>query len=384
MDQFARRDRLMRYACIAMIAAAGLWATYSGLFDQSHITATPYWAIKWTVAYAVFVVAYALMPSGGSGTMTARQGWSVALQALSAFALVWLYHSFIVACLLVVVAWQLALLLDFRYAIAATAAQLIALAMIRCAEDTSAMAILVVVTCGGFQLFAVCAAQLLRSERAARDELARANTELTATQALLDESARMAERLRIARDLHDVMGHTLTTLTIHLDVASKLTSGAAAEHVAHARTASAELLDQVRTVVSRFRSAQPINLHSALEKLAESARGLLDVRLQIPPDLAVSDPARAETVIRCVQEVITNAMRHAHARQLVIEVRQPGSGISIIAHDDGQGGEFAAGSGLAGMRERFEMLGGRLSIRSAAGEGFTVEGILPLAAESMP
>jgi signal transduction histidine kinase len=92
----------------------------------------------------------------------------------------------------------------------------------------------------------------------------------------------------------------------------------------------------------------------------------------------VPDPDRAETVIRCVQEVITNAVRHAHARELIIEVRAAGTGISITARDDGLGGEFAAGSGLAGMRERFEMLGGTLSIRSAAGEGFTVEGTLPM------
>ena len=385
MDQFARRNRLMHYACTAMIVAAGLWAAYAALFDREHVTATPHWVIKWTIAYAIFVIAYAMTPSDGSRKMTVRQGWLVALQALTGIALVFLYHSFIVACLLVVVAWQFALLLDFRQAMIATCVQLIALAMIRCAGDTSAMALLVVATCGGFQLFAVCAAQLLRSEMAARDELshantelARANTELRATQALLDESARLAERVRIARDLHDVMGHTLTTLTIHLDVATRLTSGPAAEHLACARAASGQLLEQVRAVVSRIRNIQPTNLRALLEKLAESARGVLDVRLHIPPDLAVADPARAETVVRCVQEVITNAMRHAQARELVIDVRNAGTGISITARDDGRGGEFATGSGLAGMRERFELLGGSLSISSRQGEGFTVEGNLPV------
>jgi signal transduction histidine kinase len=378
MDQIARPYRLMRYACIAMTVAAGLWAGYTALFDQAHLTATSHWTLKWTVAYVVFVVAYAITPDGDSRTMTARQGWAVTVQAVAGITLVWLYHSFIVSCLLVVVAWQFALLLEFRQAMTATVAQLIALALIRCAGDTSAMAILVVATTGGFQLFAVCAAQLLRSAMAARDELARTNTELRATQVLLDQSARVAERLRIARDLHDVMGHTLTTLTIHLDVASRMTTGPAAEHLMCARNASSELLDQVRAVVGRVRTVQPTNLRSALEKLADSAHGLLKVRLNIPADLAISDPARAETVIRCVQEVITNAMRHANARELVIEIQQAGAGISITARDDGRGGEFAPGTGLAGMRERFEMLGGSLSIRSTEGEGFTVEGRLPM------
>jgi signal transduction histidine kinase len=379
MDQFARRNRLLRYACIAMVIAAGVRTVYAALFEPAHLADTPHWAIKWTLAYAVFVVAYAMMPNDGTTTMTARRAWSVTLQALSGICLVWLYPNFIVTCLLVVVVWQFALLLDFRHALMATIAQVIAMGMIECVGETDAMLVVVVVACAGFQLFALSAAQLARSEMAARDELARANTELKATQVLLDESARLAERLRIARDLHDVMGHTLTTLTIHLDVASKLTSGPAAEHVACARTASAELLDRVRAVVSRFRTVPPTNLRSALEKLTESAQGLLQVDLHIPPDLAVSDSARAETIIRCVQEVITNAMRHARARELVIEVRNAGTGIVITARDDGRGGQFAPGSGLAGMRERFEMLGGSLSINSAEGEGFTIEGILPMA-----
>src|SRR5262249_3615880 len=158
--------------------------------------------------------AYALMPAQGSTRMTRTEAWLITAQALSAIALVWLYPSFIVACLSVIVAWQYALLLDFRQAMTAMVVQVIGLAAIKCAEGIAAMEVFVVFTCAGFQLFAVCAGQLARSEIVARDELARANTELKATQALLDESARLGERLRIARDLHDVMGHTLATLTI--------------------------------------------------------------------------------------------------------------------------------------------------------------------------
>ena len=383
MDPFARRNRLLRYACIAMVVAAGLQACFAVVLEPTHLTNTPHWAFKWWGAYAVFAIAYAMTPNSGATRMTPRHWWLASAQTFAGIALVWLYPSFIVSCLLVVVAWQFALLLDFRRAIVITLAQVLALALMKCTGEPDAMAVLVFLTCGGFQLFAVGAAQLLRSEIAARDELARANTELKATRTLLDESARLAESLRIARDLHDVMGHTLTTLTIHLDVATRLTSGPAAEHLACARTASGELLDQVRAVVSRIRNIQPANLSAALEKLADSARGVLDVRLLIPPDLTVSDPARAETVIRCVQEVITNAVRHAGARELVIDIRTAGTGISITARDDGRGGEFSAGSGLVGMRERFEMLGGSLSVRSTRGEGFTIEGILPMAAGAL-
>ena len=78
------------------------------------------------------------------------------------------------------------------------------------------------------------------------------------------------------------------------------------------------------------------------------------VQLRLPPDLAVADPARAEAIVRCVQEVITNAMRHARARELVIEVRNEHGGLAITAQDDGHGGQFTPGNGLEGMRERFE------------------------------
>lgn len=380
MDQFTRRNRLLRYASIAMVVAVGLQAGFAAVLEPTHLTDTPHWLVKWVAAYAVFIIAYAMMPNSGFTRMTTHQALLATLQALFGIILIWLYPSFIVSCLLVVVAWQFALRLDFRHAIAVTGAQVVALALIKCSgPHPDADAVLVFVTCGGFQLFAVGAAQLLRSEMAARDELVRANTELKATRTLLDESARLAERLRIARDLHDVMGHTLTTLTIQLDVASRMINGPAAEHLACARTASGELLEQVRAVVSRLRSVQRTSLRAALEKLAENAREVLEVRLQIPPNLAISDPALAETIIRCVQEVITNAVRHAQARQLAIDVRNSGSGISITARDDGRGGEFSAGSGLAGMRERFEMMGGSLSFRSTEGEGFTIEGMLPMA-----
>ena len=65
MDQIARRNRHLRYACIAMIVAAGLWAGYAALFDQGHLNPTPHWAIKWIVAYTVFVVAYAITADDG-------------------------------------------------------------------------------------------------------------------------------------------------------------------------------------------------------------------------------------------------------------------------------------------------------------------------------
>ncbi|HEV7444809.1 MAG TPA: sensor histidine kinase [Steroidobacteraceae bacterium] len=388
MNQIALRNRLLQYACVTMVAAAGARTLYASVFEPSQFAGVTNHGIKMGVAYGIFAVAYALMPQDGSMTLTPRRLLLLAAQALAALTLVWIYPSFIVTCLLVVVAWQFALLTEFRVALSATLVQVIALGAIECGAETHALSVilpplwassgarlLVALSCGGFQLFAVCAAQLLRSEMAARDTLARANAELKAAQVLLGESARMGERLRIARDLHDVMGHSLTSLTIHLDVASRLTTGPAAEHLTCAREVSSDLLDQVRSVVGRFR-VPPIDLRTALQSLANSVKGLT-VRVVLPDDLAVLDPARADTILRCAQEAITNTLRHAGARQLVIEVQENGSGVIVMARDDGRGGQFVIGHGLSGMRERFEMFGGSLSIASQEGEGFSIRGIIP-------
>lgn len=377
MDPLARRHKLLWYAGVALIAGAAVRGGYAALFAPAQLTDTPHWAIKWMAAYATFIVAYWLMPGDGSMQMTRRRAVLLSVQTIAGVALVWLYCDFVIAFLLIVVVWQIALLLEFRPALVITVAQVIAMAAIPCRGVTVASTALVAGVCAAGQFFAFFAAQLARSEIAARDQLAHANTELRAAQAQLHESARLGERLRIARELHDVMGHTLTTLAIHLDVVSKLTHGDAAEHVAHARKAAGDLLDQVRAVVSRSR-IEPPDLRAALEKLAAGTQGLR-VRLLLPADMTVPDPERAETIVRCVQEVITNALRHARADELVIELSSDGNGVIVSARDDGRGGRFTPGNGLAGMRERFESLGGTLAVTSRDGAGFAVKGVLPLA-----
>ena len=139
--------------------------------------------------------------------------------------------------------------------IAAVVAQSLALALMKCTDQMAGMSLLVLVSTCGFELFAVSAAHLARSEAIARERLMRANAELRATHALLAESTRMAERLKISRDLHDVIGHSLTSLTVHLDVAGRLTQGEGVEHVRCARQLAGALLDEVREVVGHGVSA---------------------------------------------------------------------------------------------------------------------------------
>ncbi|MGH8189461.1 MAG: sensor histidine kinase, partial [Steroidobacteraceae bacterium] len=173
--------------------------------------------------------------------------------------------------------------------------------------------------------------------------------------------------------------HNLTSLTIRLDVASRLAHGESAEHLQLARGIAAKLLDEVRTVVREVR-VQPVDLRATLDSLTEGLVGLR-VHLMIPETLAPLDPPRADAVLRCVQELITNTLRHAQAHELTIELQQNADGsLAISAHDDGRGGEIVEGHGLAGMRERFELLGGTLSFASDPGAGFTMRGQIPVGA----
>ncbi len=365
---------LVRAGCILMIAAAGMRAAFTALFELDKLGLAEHWTLGWSTGYVAFVVAYAL--AFWTRIDERERTALLVIQSLSALYLVWLYPNFLVTALLVVVAWQIAWSTTLRKALAAVVAQSVVLAAMKCADQADGMSLLVLVSTCGFQLFAVSAAHLARSEASARQSLAKANAELQATHALLAQNARMSERLRISRDLHDVLGHNLTSLAVHLDVASRTARGAGVEHVRCARAIAGTLLHEVRAVVSQVR-VQPIDLRATLLSLTEGLPGL-HVDLVIPEDLTALDPARADAILRCVQELITNTLRHAQAHELAIEIRQSASGaLSIAARDDGRGGKVVEGRGLAGMRERFEALGGSLSVACAPGQGFSLQGQIP-------
>jgi signal transduction histidine kinase len=136
------------------------------------------------------------------------------------------------------------------------------------------------------------------------------------------------------------------------------------------------LLAEVRSIVNRVR-VDPVDFRATLLAIAEGAVGL-KVKLNLPEDLGALDPARADAIVRCAQEAITNTLRHAKATQIDIQVEQAVDGaVRIAVRDDGLGGRFVEGGGLAGMRERFTMLGGELSIGSPEGGGFIIRGAIP-------
>lgn len=212
---------------------------------------------------------------------------------------------------------------------------------------------------------------LIREQRQRR-ELARAHVDLRAASAVLAVNARAAERLRISRDLHDTIGHQLTVLALELEAARHRTPEPGREHVERAGTVARELLADLRATVDQLRT-EPTDLADALEGVVAGLPGL-HVELEVEPGLSL-DEARTEALVRTVQEVTTNTLRHADATRLWITVGLDGederlnSVVVLTAEDDGCGplNSAAAGNGLRGIAERFEMLGGTAEF------GFTVD-----------
>ncbi|MGH8044474.1 MAG: sensor histidine kinase, partial [Stenotrophomonas sp.] len=231
---------------------------------------------------------------------------------------------------------------------------------------------------GGFSMFIFVTSLVARQQTDAREEQRRLNTELRATRVLLAESARVNERTRISRELHDLLGHHLTALSLNLEVAGHITEGQAQEHVHQAHTLAKLLLTDVREAVSQLRDSGAIDLAAALRPLTEQVPSL-DIHLDIEEPLSVEDPEQAHVLLRCTQEIITNAVRHARARNLWIQVRREPPGLVVVeAHDDGVGADgIVIGNGLRGMRERLQQCGGELQIETHRGQGFRLRASVP-------
>ncbi|MEE4637823.1 MAG: sensor histidine kinase [Wenzhouxiangella sp.] len=304
----------------------------------------------------------------------------LAVMSVSAFAVNYFTRSGIGSLLAMVVAallpWMLPALPGMAWV--GTLALVFGAWVIFTPDGTFLLALIFVLMNLGLTLFPFIASLLALQQVQARADLRRVNSELLATQSLLAENTRIAERVRISRDLHDLVGHHLTALTLNLEVASHTSSGKAKEHVDQAASVARLLLSDVREVVGDLRRDGLVNLREALQVLAEGVPQI-EIHLDIPEHLAQTDPSHAQTLLRCAQEVITNAVRHANATNLWIQLESGPDGISLRARDDGRGAaELMPGNGLNGMRERLRELGGRLDISTGPGVGFQLRAWMPL------
>jgi signal transduction histidine kinase len=333
----------------------------------------------WAASYLLFGLAFWLATSRNRNESD-RMGMLglAAGQAAAVLSLVALPPCFgLEGALLVLVALQLGGLLSRRAAVFWIAAQSTCLLAVIWLHWGWHWGVVLAFAYLPFQLIADRTTRLLAEETAARKRLTAANAELEATRELLAQSVRLVERARIGRDLHDVLGHHLTALSLNLEVASHLTEGDARSRIDTAQSVTKLLLGDVRAVVEELRQEEGLDLPAALHKLAD---GIPQPRVHIgiAPDLSIEDPAAGEVVLRCAQEIVTNAVRHSRAENLWLDVTRSEAGIQVRGRDDGRGAAaVASGHGLSGMRERVEHRGGTLSLETAPGRGFSVTAVLP-------
>lgn len=366
----ARAGRRTAYATLACTLAAGIVVLLeAGLTDLPGPASFTAWWVSFAVLVGVQLVATGLVPRP---RRTPHAVWLVALvvAALTTF-LLYPEHG-LTAAFLVASAATVARHCPTRVVLAVIGLQTVLATVAIAVVDWPLVDVLAgVVVFAGFQAFGALVVQAARRETEARHELARAHAELRATVVLLEEATRSTERLRIARDLHDVLGHHLTALALELEVASHSAPGDV--HVERARSIAKGLLHDVRASVGQIRE-ETGPLEASLRALADDVPGLT-IRVRV--DARVG-PEQSAVVLRCAQEAITNALRHADAHRLDLVVEPAADGIRFSAADDGRGvAAVVLGHGLTGMRERVESLGGELSVRSGPGAGFGVVATLP-------
>ena len=337
----------------------------------------------WIASFFVFGVCFWLTfvaTSGPKGNLARRRSLHlrlIVIQTVAALLMVYLVPCYSIGIILVLVAWQLALVLPPRIALVWVLVQTALLAAILYTRS-SGLTLFATNTSLAFQLFAFITASVARSESSARTELARANAELRATRELLAESSRISERSRISGEVHDVLGHNLTALNIHLEVAKHVAEGKALEHVQKSQSLAKDLLKDVREAVSASSGDIQLDVRRAVETLIDGLP-YPRIHLSLPNDLKVEDPVRAHTLLRCIQEIITNTLRHSGAENLWLEVYEVDGGLAVRARDDGRGAKTVQpGNGISGMRQRLERIGGRLRIESGSENGFAVNAWLPL------
>jgi two-component system sensor histidine kinase DesK len=211
-------------------------------------------------------------------------------------------------------------------------------------------------------------------------ERARQNIALRLSHEEIRRLATVAERERIGRDLHDLLGHTLSLITIKSELAGKLIDRdreGARREIAEMTQVAREALRQVRSAVAGIRAA-------ALDGELASARALLEssgIGVSIDRRAITLAPAIETALALTLREATTNIHRHSQARHATIVVEADGAGeneqVRLTVSDDGRGGASESGTGLTGIRERVRSLGGNLTINSPRGQGTVLRACLP-------
>jgi two-component system sensor histidine kinase DesK len=210
----------------------------------------------------------------------------------------------------------------------------------------------------------------------------RTNSLLERANSEIERLSQEAERERIARDLHDLLGHTLTVITVKLDLARRLLSqdsARARNEIVEAEQTARNALAEVREAVSGYRA---LGLDA---EIGRARRSLASADVKLTTTLAPVNLSSSQVNVLCLalREAVTNIVRHAHATVCHVALLEKDRTIQFTIEDNGLGGQVREGNGLRGMRERVESIAGTMKLTCSANGGTSLEITLPLANESL-
>ncbi|GAB3536125.1 sensor histidine kinase [Arthrobacter tecti] len=235
----------------------------------------------------------------------------------------------------------------------------------------------------------------VRMRRQTKEQQARLDVLTAADRARHAESRVREEKIRMARDLHDVVGHTMSVIAVHSNVAAEAIGRDdenAARAVEQIRTAATRTMAELRSTVKLLRSPESGEARAAvgLDGVDSVLRAAQETGLVLRSSIAVDTSGLSSAVdaaaYRIIQESLTNIIRHSNATKAQVTASVDRGVLKVEIYDDGNGlgqaqlsdtDPMATGHGLIGMRERATALGGYLSAKNAPGGGFTVKAQLP-------
>lgn len=307
---------------------------------------------------------------------------SLSLMVASALVLLALGPSSFTPILLIVIATAIAAVYRPGFAVIALVALNLAFLAILVTRWRIADPGFMLLVYGSVEFFALLTTlERARAERVSR-ELREVNAQLLATRELLAESARDGERLRVARELHDVAGHGLTALALNLDLLGQEVPVSRRREWLVSRDLVSKLLSELRSVVANLRRHDGMDVREALRRIAE-AFPAPQIHMNLDERVRVDGAEQATAIVRAGQEGLTNAVRHANARNIWLSLSREEETLRLEVRDDGTSrGSYVMGHGLRGVQERMELLGGSVETDIASEGGFRLRVLLPTGRES--
>lgn len=356
-------------------------------------------ALRWAVVIllAAIAVVQALAPRGASPRwkthlyLAAHGGLVAALMFLQPG---WTMYPVLYMTPITLAILRLPLRQGVAWIAAYTAATALSFAGISLAEGLMALFLYGVLYAfvGAFAGVLARADAAHRESRALLDELRQAHDKLQEYAGRVEELAVMEERNRLAREMHDTLGHRLTVAAVQLEAAQRLCSADPERSKALVGTVREEVreaLAELRSTVAALRTPveADLQLRTSLKRLAshfEAATGLT-VHLVVPDEIPTVPNGCRLALYRAAQEALTNVQRHAEAQQVWLVLGVSEDAITLLVGDDGRGVTLSgeqAGFGLKGLRERAEQLGGEFHLEPRRGGGTQLSFRLPMPAQA--